>query len=88
MRDNHRPPDMDERQQAHALLDMLPASKLHTVRNLLELLVGRCRVRCAKVEDSEIAPGAARILEHSKASLAAGEGIPHEEVLREFGFDQ
>jgi hypothetical protein len=24
-------------------------------------------------------------LEHARASLARGEGIPHEEILREFG---
>ena len=29
-----------ERQQAHALLDMLPADKLNAVRGLLEVMVG------------------------------------------------
>lgn len=29
----------EERQQAHALLDMLPAEKLNAVRSLLEVMV-------------------------------------------------
>lgn len=39
----------------------------------------------APVEDEEITPETAEALNHAKASLARGEGIPHEEILREFG---
>ncbi len=64
-------PDVtEERHQAHVLLDMLPAEKLDAVRNLLEVMVG-----------SETAAA----LDHARASLARGEGIPLEEILREFG---
>jgi hypothetical protein len=49
---------IQERQQAQALIDILPAEKLTAVRSLLEVMV---------------------------EPLARGEGIPHEEILREFG---
>ena len=42
----------------------------------------------APVEDEEITPRTAAALERARASLARGEGIPHEEILREFGLDQ
>ncbi len=39
----------------------------------------------ASVEDGEITPETAAALDRSRASLARGEGISHEEILREFG---
>jgi hypothetical protein len=40
------------------------------------------------VEEEELRPETAAALEHAKASLARGEGIPHDEILREFGLKQ
>ena len=79
-----------ERQQAHALLDMLPAGKLNAVRSLLEVMVEPLTrsLALAPVEEEEITPDTAAALERARASLARGEGIPHEEVLREFGLKQ
>lgn len=79
-----------ERQQAHALLDMLPAEKLNAVRNLLEVMVEPLprSLALAPVEDEEITPETAAVLDRARASLARGEGIPHEEILREFGLEQ
>ena len=37
------------------------------------------------VEEEEITPETAAALDRSRDSLARGEGIPHEEILREFG---
>ncbi len=34
-------PDLTDRRQAHALLDMLPAGKLNAVRSLLEASAAR-----------------------------------------------
>jgi hypothetical protein len=79
-----------ERQQAHALLDMLPAEKLNAVRSLLEVMVEPLArsLALAKVEDEEVTPETAAALDRSRASLKRGEGIPHEEILREFGLNQ
>jgi len=39
----------------------------------------------APVEEKKITPETAAALDRARASLARGEGIPHEEILREFG---
>jgi hypothetical protein len=76
-----------ERQQAHALLDMLPAEKLNEVRSLLEVMVEPLArsLALAPVDDEELTPETAVALERARESLARGEGIPHEEILRGFG---
>ena len=76
-----------ERRQAHALLDMLPVEKLNAVRSLLEVMVEppARSLSLAPVEDEEITPGTASALDRARASLAREEGIPHEDILREFG---
>jgi len=76
-----------ERQQAHALIDLLPPEKLGAVRNLLEVMVEPLSrsLALAPFEDEEITPETAAELDQARASLARGEGIPHEEILREFG---
>jgi hypothetical protein len=79
-----------ERQQAHALLDMLSADKLNAVRSLLEVMVEPLArsLALAPTEDEEITPETAAALDRSRASLARGEGVPHEEVGREFGLSR
>jgi hypothetical protein len=42
----------------------------------------------APVEEEDITPETAAALDRARASLARGEGIPHEEILREFGLSQ
>jgi hypothetical protein len=39
----------------------------------------------APVEAEEITPETATALDRARASLARGEGVRHEEILREFG---
>jgi hypothetical protein len=79
-----------ERREAHALLDMLPAEKLNAVRSLLEVMVEPLArsLALAPVEEEEITPETAAALGRARASLARGEGVPHEEILREFGLKQ
>jgi len=79
-----------ERQQAHALLDMLPQEKLTAVRVLLEVMVEPLSrsLAAAPVEEEEITPETAAALDRARASLARGEGIPHEDIRREFGLGQ
>jgi hypothetical protein len=79
-----------ERQRAHALLDMLPAEKLNAVRSLLEVMVEPLArsLALAAVEEEEITPETAARIDRARASLARGEGIPHDEILGEFGLKQ
>lgn len=77
-----------ERQQAHALLDRLPAEKLNVVRSLLELMVeplGRSLASAPTEDKEEITPETVDALERARTSLVNGKGISHSEVLREFG---
>ena len=71
-----------ERQQAHALLDMLPEEKLTDVRSLLEVMLEPLSrsLASAPVEEEEITPETAAALDRARASLARGEGIPHEDI--------
>jgi len=84
-------PDLNqERREAHALLDMLPPAKLNAVRSLLEVMVEPLArsLSLAAAEQEEILPETAQALDRARNSLASGEGIPHEEILREFGLHQ
>jgi len=76
-----------DREQAHALLDLLPAGKLTVVRRLLEVLAEPLEqsLATAPVDDQEISPETAATVERARASLARGEGVSHEDVRREFG---
>ncbi len=80
----------EERQQAHTLLDLLPAAKLNAVRSLLEVMVEPLArsLALAPVEEEEITPETAAAIARARASLTRGEGIPHDEILREFGLSQ
>jgi len=77
----------DPKKHAHALLDMLPEEKLTAVVGLLEVMVEPLSrsLASALVEEEEITPGTAAALDRARASLARGEGIPHEDIRREFG---
>ena len=84
-------PNPDQgRRQAHALLDALPAEKLNAVRSLLEVMVEPLQrsLALAQVEEEGLTPDTAAALDRARASLARGEGIPHDEILREFGLKQ
>ena len=75
----------NEKQQAHELIDRLPPAQLSAVVGLLEAMLDPVSLANAPVEEEEIAPETAAALERARASLARGEGISHEEILREFG---
>ncbi len=75
-----------DRQQAHKLLDLLPDNKLHIIRALLKTMVDRPLLESLAdvpfVED-DIAVHTAEAINRARASLARGEGISHEDLLRE-----
>jgi len=81
-------PNLDqERRAAHALLDALPVEKLNVVKSLLEVMVEPLArsLALAPVEEEDLTPDTAAALDRSRVSLERGEGIPHDEILREFG---
>jgi len=72
------------------LLDMLPQEKLAAVRSLLEVMVEPLSrsLASAPIDEEEVTPETAAALDRARTSLARGEGIRHEDVLREFGMDK
>jgi hypothetical protein len=77
----------DPRQHVHALVDQLDAGQLAAVGQLLEAMtdpVARSLAH-APVETEPVSAEEAAALDQAHAAIARGEGIPHEEILREFG---
>jgi hypothetical protein len=84
-------PDLNQqREQAHTLLDMLPTEKLTAIRSLLEAMVEPLSrpLAIAPVEEEEITPETAAALDRARGSVVRGVGVPHEEILREFGLSK
>ncbi len=77
---------VNERREAHALLDLLPGEKLNAVRNLLEVMVEPLArsLALAAVEDEPVTAETGAAIDRARASLTRGEGIAHAEILREF----
>jgi hypothetical protein len=75
----------DTKEHAHELIDRLGPAQLSAVVGLLEAMLDPACLTNSPVEDEEITPETAVALERARASLARGEGIPHEDILREFG---
>ncbi|HYM05210.1 MAG TPA: hypothetical protein VEU11_01495 [Terriglobales bacterium] len=75
-----------ERREAHAPLDALPAEKLNAVKSLLEVMVEPLArsLALAQVEEEDLTPGTAAALDRARASLARGEGIPHDEIVQAY----
>lgn len=76
-----------ERQQAHALLDMLPAEKLNAVRSLLEVMldpVSRALAN-APFDDEPITEEEERAVAEAREWLKHNPGIPFEQVVAELG---
>ena len=79
-----------DRQHAHQLLDRHGPTQFIAVAQLLEVLAAEPdpllhSLSLAPVEDEEITPETAAALDRARISLERGEGISHDDVLREFG---
>jgi hypothetical protein len=74
-------------QRAHELIDRLPAAQISAVVDLLEAILEpvASSIENAPVEEEKVTSETAEAIARARASLARGEGIPHEEILREFG---
>jgi hypothetical protein len=66
-----------ERQQAHALLDLLPPAKLVAVRSLLEVMIDD--------DDDELTDEDRAAIQAGLASLDKNGSVPMEDVLADFG---
>jgi hypothetical protein len=78
----------DAKKRAYDLIDQLPPAQLTAVVGLLEAMLDPLSLATALEEEEEITPETAEALDRARASLARGEGIPHEEIQREFGLNQ
>ena len=68
---------VQERRQAHAYLDHLPPEQLSAVRGLLETMLDREQI--ADEEEGAVHEAKQWLRDNG------GKGIPHEEVLADFG---
>src|SRR6202046_867663 len=77
----------DEKQHAHELIDRMSPGQVAAVVSLLEIMLDPLArtLASAPYDDEPVSAEEAREAEAAKTSLARGEGIPHEEVLAEFG---
>lgn len=77
------------KQQAHELIDRISTEQASAVVGLITSMLDPVdrAIANAPFEDEEISEEETRAVAASKAWLAEhpGEGIPHEEILREFG---
>jgi len=79
-----------QKEQAHELIERLAPSQVSSAISMLEAMLDPAArtVANAPVEEEEITPETAVALDRSRASLTRGEGIPHEEIRREFGLNK
>lgn len=78
----------DEKRHAHELIDQFPPSQLTAVVSLLEAILDPVSRKLAEapLDDEPESEEERRAVAESKAWFAQhGEGIPLEEVLRDFG---
>jgi hypothetical protein len=75
------------KEHAHELIERLAPGQVSAVVGLLEIMLDPLARTLANApfDDEPVSEEEAREIAASKTSLARGEGIPHEEVLAEFG---
>lgn len=79
---------LQERQQAHAYLDHLPAEQLSAVRGLLEAMldpVSRALAN-APMDDEPVTEEEQRAVAEAHEWFKHNQGIPFEQVVAELGF--
>lgn len=77
-----------ERQQAHAYLDHLPAAQVSAVRGLLEAMLDPVSRALAKapIDDEPVSEEEERAVAAARESLKRNGGVPLEQVVAELGF--
>ena len=78
------------KEQAHELIDRMAPSQVSAVVGLLEIMLDPFARALANApyDDEPVTDDEARDIEAAHASLERGEGVPHEEILREYGLTQ
>jgi hypothetical protein len=76
----------DAKEHVLELIEQLAPSQLSALVGLLETMIDPLArsIANAPMEDEEILPETAAELDAAHASIARGEGTPHEQVLRKF----
>jgi hypothetical protein len=76
-----------ERQQAHTLLDQLPAEQVAAIRGLLETMLDPLdrKLAAAPIDDEPESEEERRAVAEAMDSLRRNGGVPMEEVLADFG---
>ena len=80
-------PHVQTKEHAHELIDRMAPGQVAAVVGLMEILLDPVTRSLANApyDDEPVSDEEARDIAAARALLARGEGIPHEEVLREFG---
>lgn len=80
-------PHVQTKEHAHELIDRMAPGQVAAVVGLMEILLDPVTRSLANApyDDEPVSDEEARDIAAARALLARGEGIPHEDVLREFG---
>jgi hypothetical protein len=81
---------MNEKRQAHELIERLPATQLSAVVGLLEAMldpVSRA-IAHAPIDDEPVTPEEEKALAEAREWSKHNKSIPHEQVLAELGITQ
>ena len=81
---------VQQKQQAHVMLDLLGPEKISAVVGLLEVMldpVARA-IANAPIDDEPVTEEEVKALAESREWLKHNKGIPHEQVLAELGITQ
>ncbi len=78
---------MADKEHAYELIDRLAPTQLAAVVGLLEAMLDPLARTLANApfDDEPVSEDEAREIAAARAALSRGEGIPHEQVLAEFG---
>ena len=78
------------KEHAHQMLDQLDASQLAAVAHLLEVLTDPLARSLANApfDIEPVSAAEAAELDESHAAIQRGEGIAHEDMLREYGISR
>ena len=81
---------MSDRQDLHTLIDHIPATDVPATRKFLRAMIEdplELSILTAPLDSEPLTAEDIVAPDQARASLDRGEGIPHEDILREFGIE-